>query len=100
MAGFQSDRPAKRPILHASGATPGAMMKRRLACPGKRSSALIMTLLGVVLLTIIVVAFMQTMSLSLTTSRSYVDIRRANLAAQAGLDTAIAQLALGTGTNM
>jgi len=74
--------------------TPGESAKRR------RSSALVITLLGVVLLTIIVIAFMQTMSLALSTSKSYADIRRATLAAQAGLDTAIAQISLATATNM
>jgi len=76
------------------------MKKRRLAYWGRTSSALVITMLGVVLLTIIVVAFMQTMSLSLTTSKSYTDIQRATLAAQAGVDTAIAQIALATGTNL
>ncbi len=76
------------------------MKARRLARRNKASSALVITLLCVVLLTIIVVAFMQTMSLSLTTSKSYVDIRRATLAAQAGLDTALAQISVAAGTNL
>jgi len=76
------------------------MKAGRLATRNKASSALVITLLCVVLLTIIVVAFMQTMSLSLTTSKSYVDIRRATLAAQAGLDTAIAQISVAAGTNL
>lgn len=64
------------------------------------SSALVITLLGIVLLTIMVVAFMQTMSMSLNTAKSYADIRRASLAAQAGLDTAIAQITMAVGTNL
>jgi Tfp pilus assembly protein PilX len=76
------------------------MKNKRLARQSQTSSALVITLLGVVILTIIVVAFMQTMSLSLTTAKSYADLRRATLAAQAGLDTALAQLTLATGTNL
>jgi hypothetical protein len=75
-------------------------MKRRNLTHGKKTgSALVITLLGIVLLTIIVVSFMQTMSLALTTSKSYADVRRATFAAQAGLDTAIAQITLVTATN-
>lgn len=76
------------------------MKKRSLAARRQSSSALVITLLGLMLLTIIVVAFMQTMTLALTTSKSYSDIRRATLAAQAGLDTAIAQISMATGTNL
>jgi hypothetical protein len=76
------------------------MKKRLLIRRRQTSSALVITLLGIVLLTIIVVAFMQTSSLSLTTAKSYTDVRRANLAAQAGLDTAIAQISLAAGTNL
>jgi len=76
------------------------MKRGRIDRRDKTSSALVITLLGVVLLTIIVVAFMQTMTLSLTTSKSYADIRRATLAAQAGLDTAVAQISQATGTNL
>lgn len=76
------------------------MKAGRLAKRNKASSALVITLLAIVLLTILVVGFMQTMSLSLTTAKSYADIQRATLAAQAGLDTAIAQISLATGTNL
>ncbi len=76
------------------------MKAGRLAKRSQASSALVITLLGIVLLTILVIGFMQTMSLSLTTAKSYADIQRATLAAQAGLDTAIAQISLATGTNL
>lgn len=76
-------------------------MKKRLAHKRRKaSSALVIVLLGIVLLTIIAFAFMQTMSIALTTSKSYADIERATLAAQGGLDTAIAQIAVATGTNL
>jgi hypothetical protein len=75
------------------------MKKRNLTHGKKTGSALVVTLLGIVLLTIVVVSFMQTMSLALTTSKSYADVRRATFAAQAGLDTAIAQITLVTATN-
>ncbi len=64
-----------------------------------RASSLVVTLMVVVLLTIIAVAFMQTMSLARTTSRSYADMRRAAMAAEAGLGVATAQILLAVGTN-
>jgi len=58
------------------------------------SYALVITLLGVVLLTVIVVSFMEAMTLSVGAAKSYADIRRETLAAQAALDTAVAQMSL------
>jgi hypothetical protein len=95
-----SFNPAKSRDLLSAGEAPRAMKKGRLARQRQASSALVITLLGIVLLTIVVVAFMQTTSLSLTTAKSYADVRRATLAAQAGLDTAVAQISLATGTNL
>ena len=95
-----SPDPTKRGIVQSPCPTSSAMKQPISNRQDKTSSALVITLLGVVLMTIIVVAFMQTMSLSLTTSKSYVDIRRATFAAQAGLDTAIAQISTATGTNL
>lgn len=57
------------------------------------------TLLVITLLAIILVAFMQTMSLARTSAKSYSDVRQANMAAEAGLEVAIAQITSAIGTN-
>jgi hypothetical protein len=61
---------------------------------------LVLTLLAVVLIAIVVVAFMQTMSLALISATGYANVERANLASQGGLEAAVAQLRQATGTNL
>jgi hypothetical protein len=58
-----------------------------------RGSSLVTTLLVVTVLTIIVVAFMQSMGIERMTSRSYANVERARLAAEAGVNAAVQQLA-------
>ncbi len=65
----------------------------------RRGAALILTLLIVSLLAIVVVAFMRAMSLARTTARSYGDIERATMAAEAGLGMAAGQIVTAVGTN-
>jgi hypothetical protein len=67
--------------------------------PKGKGSALIVTLLAVTMLTIIALAFLQSMRLARINSRSYYDINQAGNAAQAGLEMAIAQIRMATGTN-
>jgi hypothetical protein len=65
----------------------------RLRPPHHRAgSALISTLLVIVVLSIIVVAFLQSMSIERQTARSYLNKYRAELAAQAGQSIATTQL--------
>lgn len=54
----------------------------------QRASALVTTLLVITVLTIIVVAFMQSMSIERMTARSYANIEQARLAAEAGANYA------------
>jgi len=63
------------------------------------ASSLVVSLLVIVLLSVILVAFVQTMSLARANSKGYAEFRKATLAAEAGLDMAIAQLIIATGTN-
>lgn len=65
----------------------------------EKASSLVITLLVITVLTIIVVAFMQTMALERTTAKSYRDIEQARLAAEAGVSMAVTQLTLAVGTN-
>jgi hypothetical protein len=67
--------------------------------PKEQGSALIVTLLAVTMLTVIAVAFLQSMRLARINSRSYYNINQADCAARAGLEMAIAQIRLATGTN-
>lgn len=67
--------------------------------PQSRASALITTLLVLVVLSTIVVAFMQSMSVERSVARSAKNRMSAELAAQAGLDAAISQIRFVVGTN-
>jgi type II secretory pathway component PulK len=67
--------------------------------PQSAASSLITTLLVIVILSTIVVAFMQSMSIDRLTARSAKNILQAELAARAGLDSAIAQILAAIGTN-
>jgi len=60
-----------------------------------RGSALVTTLLVIVVLTVIVTAFLQSMSIEQRTARSYLNRYKAELAAEAGLATAINKLVEG-----
>ncbi len=64
-------------------------MTRPPAIRARSGSSLITTLLVVVVLTIIVTAFLQSMTLERQTARSYLNRYRAQLAAEAGANTAI-----------
>lgn len=68
----------------------GVVSRPRSARRSEASSALVLTLLGVVLLTIVVVAFMQVMTQALSSANGYANIERATLASRAGLEAAIA----------
>jgi len=63
------------------------------------ASSLVVSLLVIVLLTVIVVAFVQTMSLARVNAKGYTEFRQATLAAEAGLDMAMAQLFIAADTN-
>jgi type II secretory pathway pseudopilin PulG len=65
----------------------------------RRAAALITTLLVIVVLSIIVVAFLQSMSIDRLTANSARSMLQAELAARAGLNSAIAQILIATGTN-
>lgn len=58
----------------------------------KRAFALISTLLIIAILTIMVVAFMQSMRIDRLTARSYMDKYGADLVAQAGMEVALAKI--------
>ena len=64
-----------------------------------KAASLITTLLVIVILSTIVVAFMQSMSIDRLTAKSARNILQAELAARAGLNSAIAQILTATGTN-
>lgn len=64
-----------------------------------RASSLVVTLLVIVVLSTIVVAFMQSMSIERSISKSYLNRERAHQAAEAGLAAARQQLFLGANTN-
>lgn len=64
-----------------------------------RASALVTTLLVIVVLTIIVTAFLQSMTLERKTARSYVNRLRAELAAEAGLAEVINRLDKAVGAS-
>jgi type II secretory pathway pseudopilin PulG len=67
--------------------------------PRNKAASLITTLLVLVLLSAIVVAFMQSMSIDRLTAKSAKNILQAELAARAGLSSAIAQMLAAIGTN-
>jgi len=64
-----------------------------------RASSLVVSLLVIVVLSTIVVAFMQSMSIERSISRSYLNRERARQAAEAGMQTAIKQIQIAMGTN-
>jgi type II secretory pathway component PulK len=66
------------------------MKPRRIR--GGRGFALVSTLLIIAVLTIMVVAFMQSMRVDRMTSRAYLDRFRAELAAESGANLAVAQI--------
>jgi type II secretory pathway component PulK len=70
-------------------------MRRRRS----KAASLITTLLVVVILSTIVVAFMQSMSIDRLTAKSARNILQAELAARAGLSSAVAQILTAVGTN-
>lgn len=74
-------------------------MMRRPSRPSQDGSALISTLLVITVLTIIIIAFLQSMSLERKTARSYLNRYKASLAAEAGEADAISVLLRG-GTNL
>ncbi len=65
----------------------------------KRASSLIVTLLVIVVLSTIVVAFMQSMSIERKTAKIIGNSYRAKLVAEAGMRAAIRQIALGVNSN-
>ncbi len=67
--------------------------------PQSRASALITTLLVLVVLSTIVVAFMQSMSIERSVAQSQTNVERAKLASEAGLSSAVKQLEIGMGKN-
>jgi Tfp pilus assembly protein PilX len=67
--------------------------------PRSKAASLITTLLVIVILSIIVIAFMQSMSIDRLTAKSARNILQAELAARAGLNSAIAQILTAAGTN-
>ena len=70
-------------------------MRRRRS----KAASLITTLLVIVILSTIVIAFMQSMSIDRLTAKSARNILQAELAARAGLSSAIAQILTAIGTN-
>jgi Tfp pilus assembly protein PilX len=64
-----------------------------------KAASLITTLLVIVVLSTIVVAFLQSMSIERLTANSSRSMLQAELAARAGLNSAIAQILTATGTN-
>ncbi len=67
--------------------------------PRSKAASLITTLLVIVILSTIVVAFMQSMSIDRLTAKSARNILQAELAARAGLSSAVAQILTAVGTN-
>jgi len=63
-------------------------------------SSLVITLLVITVLSIIVVAFMQSMSIERSTARSYANIEQATLATEAGKNLLLALLSEELGTNL
>ena len=70
-------------------------MRRRRS----RAASLITTLLVIVILSTIAVAFMQSMSIDRLSAKSARNILQAELAARAGLSSAVAQILTAAGTN-
>ena len=67
--------------------------------PRSKAASLITTLLVIVILSTIVIAFMQSMSIDRLTAKSARNILQAELAARAGLSSAVAQILTAVGTN-
>ena len=67
--------------------------------PRTKAASLITTLLVIVILSTIVIAFMQSMSIDRLTAKSARNILQAELAARAGLSSAVAQILTAAGTN-
>lgn len=65
----------------------------------KQASSLVVTLLVIVVLSTIVVAFMQSMAVERLTAKSLKNIMQAELAAQAGYEAAVKQIEIAIGTN-
>jgi Tfp pilus assembly protein PilX len=66
---------------------------------GSKAASLITTLLVLVVLSTIVIAFLQSMSIDRLTAKSARNTLQAELAARAGLSSAIAQILTASGTN-
>jgi Tfp pilus assembly protein PilX len=66
---------------------------------GSKAASLITTLLGIVVLSTLVVAFMQSTSIDRLTAKSAKNVLQAELSARAGLQSAINQLLTAAGTN-
>ena len=64
-----------------------------------KAASLITTLLVIVILSTIVIAFLQSMSIDRLTAKSTRNILQAELAARAGLSSAVAQILTAVGTN-
>ena len=64
-----------------------------------KAASLITTLLVIVVLSTIMVAFLQSMSVERLTAKSARNMLQAELAARAGLSSAIAQIVAAVGTN-
>jgi len=73
-------------------------LQRQCVCKtaNSRASSLVVTLLVIVVLSTIVVAFMQSMSIERSVSKSFLNRERAQQAAEAGLAMATRILAIGT----
>lgn len=65
----------------------------------RKAASLVITLMVIVLLSIIVVAFMQSMTMARANAKSYRWIEQANLAAEAGVDAAISQILVAIADN-
>ena len=65
----------------------------------RKASSLVVTLLVIVVLSTIIVAFMQSMAIERLTARSLKNIVQAELAAQAGYEAAVRQIEFALGTN-
>lgn len=65
----------------------------------RKASSLVVTLLVIVVLSTIVVAFMQSMAIERLTAKSLKNIFQAELAAQAGYEAAVRQMEFAMGTN-
>jgi Tfp pilus assembly protein PilX len=85
-------RRREAPLAHGTTATPSKIQNPKSKIARARASALITTLLVLVVLSTIVVAFMQSMSVERSVARSNANRLKAEQAAEAGLGVAIANL--------